>query len=367
MHIKFITNLLFIATLYFANIQAMESAQIIATKDSNIAESTCCICQDYFDAENPATPAKEFFACCLDHAPMHAQCMQHWISQNEDNNCPLCRGLQINQKLIFWAALHGKDDVLKRILAAGANINLKISTTQDTALHEAVSYNQVSTVALLIKAGAKINLKNVSGKTALHVAAEDGLVEIVQLLLNNNAKRDIKDHDGHTALQVAAMNGHTKIVQLILNPNFNKDTINNNTEAANYMLRFHGHSDIETFLSNRGCSKDDVELFLSAVNKDTLGYDGITLLHILAALSKSTEMLKHYLNHGANKDVTDYHGDTPLHYAAKTGNTAAVKLLLKSGAKVNIRGRWGKTALDYAEINNHKVIIKLLKSYKQQA
>ena len=41
-------------------------------------------------------------------------------------------------------------------------------------------------------------------------------------------------------------------------------------------------------------------------------------------------------------DLADHHGDTPLHLAAKTGNTAVAQKLLERNASVTARVRSGR-------------------------
>jgi len=55
------------------------------------------------------------------------------------------------------------------------------------------------------------------------------------------------------------------------------------------------------------------------------------------------------LNHGANIHATDNDGSTPLHFAAEYGNLEVVKLLLKRGADKNLKDKYGNTPLESAK------------------
>ena len=93
--------------------------------------------------------------------------------------------------------------------------------------------------------------------------------------------------------------------------------------------------------------------------------DGETRLY-RAARSGNIKEVKRLLNNGANPDVPDAHGLTPLHQAAYWGETEIVDLLIKAGANVNAenKGR-GWTPLHSAAVSggmrSRKDVIDLLR------
>ena len=54
------------------------------------------------------------------------------------------------------------------------------------------------------------------------------------------------------------------------------------------------------------------------------------------------------LEHGADVNVVDGHGNTALMIAAGRGDVQCISLLLKSGADPQVKNKRGKTALDLA-------------------
>ena len=60
------------------------------------------------------------------------------------------------------------------------------------------------------------------------------------------------------------------------------------------------------------------------------------------------EMLRVLLSRGADRNVPDENGNTPLHAAAEQGFPDAVRLLLKEGAARELRNADAKTARDLA-------------------
>jgi hypothetical protein len=73
------------------------------------------------------------------------------------------------------------------------------------------------------------------------------------------------------------------------------------------------------------------------------------------------------LQGGCDVNATDNNGSTPLMYAVRYQQPAAVQLLLERGANVNARDKGGMTALDLAKQFTNQEIIKLLQSASLQS
>ena len=61
-----------------------------------------------------------------------------------------------------------------------------------------------------------------------------------------------------------------------------------------------------------------------------------------------------------NVNVQDQNGDTPLHFAAETGNIKIVQFLLNRGANVNLPDKDGITPLGWAADEYYPEIFQLL-------
>ena len=77
----------------------------------------------------------------------------------------------------------------------------------------------------------------------------------------------------------------------------------------------------------------------------------------------SDDIISPLLQHGANPNLTDVSGNTPLHWAAQVGEIDGVQTLLKHHANINVQDKQGRTALmlcvEYA--NKGDMIRELLK------
>jgi hypothetical protein len=81
-----------------------------------------------------------------------------------------------------YAARYGRTESLKILIGAKANLNAQNSKTKQSALHEAVMGNQLEAARMLVRAGAKTNLKDEGGSTPYALAVKLQRKELVALL-----------------------------------------------------------------------------------------------------------------------------------------------------------------------------------------
>ncbi len=93
------------------------------------------------------------------------------------------------------------------------------------------------------------------------------------------------------------------------------------------------------------CNYLDIAELLMRANskvdaKSTWG--GSTALHI-AARHNQLQFIEFLLQHGADKEITDDQGNTPLIVAILFGHKPAISLLIKAGARTDIKDKYGNT------------------------
>jgi ankyrin repeat protein len=99
-----------------------------------------------------------------------------------------------------------------------------------------------------------------------------------------------------------------------------------------------------------------------------LGADILTAKLIDAACSGNLSRVKELVQLGAQAEVGDYDGRTPLHLAAAGGHLEAMKYLhLQHGVDIHAEDRYGNTPMHDAMENNHTEAVRWLKKLGAKA
>jgi ankyrin repeat protein len=219
---------------------------------------------------------------------------------------------------LMAAAYYGHRSIVNILLTAGADPSL-LSDDDGlgagmTALMFAVSSffssHRLSVAKLLIAGGADVNQRGMGGKTAIfHAAlAGSGYLDCVETLIAGEADLDLRDDRGHTVLTAVAA-------------------------AENYPLL--------NLLMQAGAS--------------TAGLESIQLIQ--AASAGNLDRVKSLL---ATKVNLDLDRGAAIGNAAAAGHTQIVELLIQAGANVNLRDKLGFTPIASAAYAGYGEIVRLL-------
>ena len=254
---------------------------------------------------------------------------------------------------LMLAAFFGLEGLAQRLIAQGAELDLRDRDNGRTPLSWAAETGHESIVKLLLDAGkVDADVQDNGGRTPLSWAAETGNEGIVKLLLNTGkADADAQDKGGITPLSWAAEKGHESIVKLLLNTGkVDADVQDNGGRTPLSWAAETGNEGIVKLLLNTGKADADAQ-----------DNGGITPLS-WAAENGHEGIIKLLLETGkADADTQDNRGRTPLSWAAEKGHGGVVELLLETGkADADAQDKGGMTPLSWAAGGGHEGIIKLL-------
>ena len=238
---------------------------------------------------------------------------------------------------LHWAALEGHIEVAQLLLARGADVNVVAIGT--TPLHLSVEYGHLEMVELLIEQGADIDAPGNAGLRPLHQAVESNDAEVVTILLEANADIEARDMYARTPLAAAASKGHTKITELLLDSGSDVNAVTDDGRTPLVMAVRNNHWETVTLLLERGATHS---------------------IHTAAGVGDVSEIERHL---AAGVDVNariEWSAETPLHWAARSGEAKAVRSLLEEGADARGETNWSATPLHMAAAGGHVETAELL-------
>ena len=306
-----------------------------------------------------------------------------------------------------------KIDNIQILLKHNANINLQ-DAEGVTSLMSACMKNHYEATKLLLNHGARTDLQDKTRKSALmHIITvwrpDFRMKEIVNLLLKRDTEDqlELKDYFGETCFIVACRFNSTLVVNLLLNhtkygPLIDLDMLNDKQESALIVASRCGNGDIARLLLEHGadvnlqavdgytalmraaerCNRGIVESLLKYGAKIDIqnrepydnfeagmslkirdyrinNADGMSALMLTSQCEKS-EIAQILIHHGADVNLQDNVGVTPLMIACLEGRYCTAKFLLSKGARIDSHDKRGMFPLMFASCSCNKELVELL-------
>jgi len=273
-------------------------------------------------------------------------------------------------------------ECVKRLLTHRANPNHQ-NQSGISALMLAAEQGYFECVKLLVESNADLELApngdlalqmNLCGQTPLFCAAKEGRTEIVNYLLEHRANPCVQNHYGVSALWIPAQKGMFDVVELLLNAGAETevapygnlaDELNITGWTPLYAAMKSRKFDVVKLLLSREadpnartklgstpfllaseiCDLDIIEACVNAgadldfapsgPDADNLNITGQTAL-FMATLKDRIDVVKFLIDKGAQVNVQNRYGVSPLLLCAESGNFELVQALVQAGADVNI-------------------------------
>jgi ankyrin repeat protein len=271
----------------------------------------------------------------------------------------LCAGLAQAASPEIARASERRDSAgVRAQLAKKADVNAA-QTDGTTALHWAAHWNDVETARLLVKAGANVSATNRFGASPLSEAAALGSKPLVELLLTAGASaKALTSLDGETVLMTAARAGNDEVVKLLIDRGADvnaKESFKGQTALMWAAAEKHPGI-VKTLLAAgadwRVLSSDHETKMpkLSAASSVTpMPRGGLSALHF-AAREGDLPTIQAFLDNGVDINHLDVDKTSALTAALMNKRYTAAKFLLDRGANPNLQDATGRTPL-YAAID----------------
>ena len=193
-------------------------------------------------------------------------------------------------------------------------------------LHAAAAKGDVGEIERLVAAGEKIDVQDARSRTPLHVAVFGGHQAAARALLRLGANPNALEADRYDIVTIAAVQNDVEMLKIALAGGGNPGNITSRYDGTALIAAAHlGHAEVVRLLIAAKAPLDHVNnlSWTALMESIVLGNGGKNHLDTLKAL----------VDAGANVNIPDRAGVTPLAHARSRGYAEMVKILLAAGAK----------------------------------
>jgi uncharacterized protein len=193
-------------------------------------------------------------------------------------------------------------------------------------LHAAAAKGDAAEIERLIAAGEKPDTQDAHSRTPLHVAAHFRRHAAARALLRLGANPNALDAQRYDIVTIAAVNDDVAMLKLALDSGAKAGAITSPYDGTALIAAAHlGHAEVVRVLIAAKAPLDHV---------NNLGWTALIESIVLGSGGRShTDTLEALVKAGANMNLADRQGVTPLSLARQRGFTEMVRILEAAGAR----------------------------------
>ncbi len=193
-------------------------------------------------------------------------------------------------------------------------------------LQAAAAKGDAAEIERLIAAGQSPNTQDAHSRTPLHVAAHFGHQAAAQALLKGGANPNALDEQKYDIVTIVAVTNDVPMLKLALGGGTDPKAITSPYNGTALIAAAHlGHAEVVRVLIAAGAPLDHV---------NNLGWTALMESIVLGNGGKAhTDTLEALVKAGANLNIADRQGVTPLGHAKSRGYAGMVRILEAAGAR----------------------------------
>lgn len=199
-------------------------------------------------------------------------------------------------------------------------------TARYAGLLAAAATGDVAKIKALIAKGEKPDVRDAYRRTPLHVAAYGRHHDAIRVLVAGGADPNALESDRYDIVTIAAVANDVLTLKLALDLGASAKNITSRYDGTALIAAAHlGHAEVVRTLIRAGAPLDHV---------NNLGWTALIESIVLGdGGPRHTDTLRALVEAGANVNVADRNGQTPLGLARTRGYRAMVQLLEQRGAR----------------------------------
>ena len=252
---------------------------------------------------------------------------------------------------LYYSALCGFPDLVRpMVIKCPQHVNA-FGGSYGFPLVAALCRNHFLVAEILLEHGGRVDVRDTRRQTALHKTIDrydNVAIDAVRFLLEHGADVNAQRDDLWTPLHLAVNIGDLSVARMLLDHQADANSRNDAGQTPLHLLSTRETSQDEDFGS------DIAELLLErAANVNEKDNDNATPLH-LASYNSRLKIVRVLLDHGANIDVENAQGETPLQIVLRSNDkvqedgVSVARLLLEHGAEAYGRDKYHISTSDLA-------------------
>jgi ankyrin repeat protein len=191
----------------------------------------------------------------------------------------------------------------------------------DYGLLQAATFrNDTNAVQTLLSKGANPNLRDGRQRTLVHIAAHASAADTLRMLVMAGADINAMEFQDYDAITIAAVANDVQMLKLALELGGNPTTVTSPYEGTALIAAAHlGHVEVVKILIEAGSPLDHINNlhWTALIEAVVLGDGG----------ANHTEIVRMLVSAGADTDITDRNGVSPLGHANSLGYEKMIAIL----------------------------------------